>query len=50
VDEVRWEITRQDWDDALGEARRDPPLWAVRVMAVLLLVWWYAHELWDAVR
>jgi len=47
---MRWEITRKDWDDALGEARHDPPLWAVRGLAVLLLAWWYAHELWDAAR
>jgi len=51
---MRWEITREDWEDALSEARPcflgDPPLWAVRGLAVLLLAWWYAHELWDAAR
>jgi len=45
---MRWEITREDWDDALARSRQIGPGWAVRVQAVLLLVWWYAHELWDA--
>jgi hypothetical protein len=43
---MRWSISSEDWNDAVASAKSNPPRWAVRVLAVLLLAWWYAHEVW----